>query len=168
MTRDAILKTKPAWAAVMEAYRPRPDVMERIRSFVKPLAFEMVFNLESGDCRDVAGRFFRLQDGLDANLVTAKLIAVSPDLKHPAEEILSRFVETLPTLIIRVDDYELGRIVGVPSDSLEEAVDAVLATWIDPAGINFNDRESLRGFKHNTLPIPCWPCHLQGHGRGRS
>jgi hypothetical protein len=168
LTRDEILKARPDWAAVMDAYRPRPDVLDRIRTFVKPLAVEIFFGLDSADSRDLVARFLRLHESLDAGLVTAKYIAVSPDLKSPLADIQARIVESVPTLLVRVDDYELGRIIGAPQGSLEEGIEAILMAYVDPAYIDFNDRESLRGTKHNTLPIPCTPCHLAGRSRART
>jgi hypothetical protein len=168
MTRDEILKARPDWAAVMDAYRPRPDVLDRIRTFFKTLAVEVFFGLDSADSRDLVARFFRLYESLDAGMVTVKYVAVSPDLKNPLEDIQARIIESIPTLIVRVDDYELGRIIVAPQGSLEEGIESILMAYIDPATIDFNDRESLRGTKHNTLPIPCWPCHLAGRARPRS
>lgn len=168
LTREEILKARPDWAAVMEAYRPRPDVLDRIRTFVKPLAVEIFFGLDSADSRDLVARFLQLHESLDAGLVTVKYIAVSPDLKSPLADIQARIVESVPTLLVRVDDYELGRIIGAPLGSLEEGIEAILMAYVDPAYIDFNDRESLRGTKHNTLPIPCTPCHLAGRGRART
>ena len=111
LTRDDILKARPDWAAVMDAYRPRPDVLDRIRTFVKPLAVEIFFGLDSADSRDLVARFFRLYEALDPSLVSVKYVSVSPDLKAPLEDIQARIVESIPTLIVRVDDYELGRII---------------------------------------------------------
>jgi hypothetical protein len=146
----------------MESYRPRPDVLDRIRTFVNPLAVEIFFGLDSADSRDLVARFFRLYEALDQSLVSVTYVSVSPDLKAPLEDIQARIVESIPTLIVRVDDYELGRIIVSPQGSLEDGIEAILMAYVDPAYIDFNDRESLRGTKHNTLPIPCWPCHLAG------
>ena len=169
MTRDEILKARPDWAAVIQTYRPRTDVLERIRTFIKPLAVEVFFGLDSADSRDLVARFLRLQESLAPSFVTVSYIAVSPDLKHPLADIQARAVESIPTLIVRVDDYELGRIVGIPQgESIEEGFDAILAAYVDVESINFDDRESLRGTKHNTLPIPCWPCHLTARRRPRT
>ena len=152
----------------MEAYRPRPDVLDRIRTFVKPLAVEIFFGLDSADSRDLVARFFRLYEALDPGLVSVKYVSVSPDLKAPLEDIQARIVESVPTLLVRVDDYELGRIIVAPQGSLEDGIEAILMAYVDPAYIDFNDRESLRGTKHNTLPIPCTPCHLAGRSRART
>ncbi len=160
MTRDEILKARPAWAAVMETYRPRPDVLERIRNFARPLAVEIFFGLDSADSRNLVSQFLRLQELLDPAFIKAAFIAVSPDLKDPSADIQASLVESVPTLIVRVDDRELGRIVGPPLGSLEEGIEAVLTALVDVEGIDLNDRESLRGVKHDTWPIPCWPCHL--------
>ncbi len=115
LTRDEILKARPDWAAVMEAYRPRPDVLDRIRTFVKPLAVEIFFGLDSADSRDLVARFFRLYESLDPGLVSVKYVSVSPDLKSPLADIQARIVESVPTLLVQVDDYELGRIIVAPA-----------------------------------------------------
>jgi hypothetical protein len=162
MARSEVLKARPDWAAVAASYRPRPDALERVRSFPQPLQIEVFFRLDTADCRDFVGRLFRLQDALDAGRVTVRLIAVSADLKRPQEEILSLFIESVPTLTVRVDGYELGRIVGLAAGTLEEELDALLATYIRVEDVNFDDRESMRGFKHNLLPIACTPCHGAG------
>lgn len=165
--RETLLKARPEWAAAVSAYRPRPEALERIRAFAKPLKIDLFFRLDAPECRDFVVSFLRLQEALDPALIAVRWIAVSADLKEPKDEILAAFIESVPTLTVQVDGYELGRIVGPPPTTLEEALEAMLATYISAEDVDFNDRESMRGFKHNLLPIACTPCHAAGRPTSR-
>jgi hypothetical protein len=160
LTKEGLLNEHKDWAEVKDAYRPRPDAIDRIRSFWKPVTIEIFLGTWSADSRDLVGRFFKIQESLDPAAVSVSLIGVSPDGTSPADVLQANAVEIIPTLIIRVDDLEIGRIVGPPQEPLEDGLDAILASYIDPSTIDLNDRESLRGIRHNTFPIPCWPCHV--------
>ncbi len=167
MTRDQVLKARPDWAEAAASYRPRPDALERLRTFPKPLKIDVFFRLDAAECRDFVGSFLRLQEALDAGKIAVRMVAVSPDLGEPREEILAAFIESVPTLAVHVDGYELGRIVGPPPGTLEEALEALLATYISVEDVDFDDRESMRGYKHNLLSIACTPCHAAGRATSR-
>lgn len=167
MNRDQLLRIRPEWTAAAAAYRPRPEALDRIRSFAKPLKIDLFFRLDAPESRDFVASFLRLQEALDPARIAVRWVAVSADLKEPKDEVLAAFIESVPTLTVQVDGYELGRIVGPPPTTLEEALEAMLATYISPEDVDFNDRESMRGFKHNLLPIACTPCHAAGRATSR-
>lgn len=167
MSRDQLLKARPDWTAAAAAYRPRSEALERIRSFAKPLKIDLFLRLDAPESREFAASFLRLQEALDPALIAVRWVAVSADLREPKDEILAAFIESVPTLTVQVDGYELGRIAGPPPTTLEEALEAMLATYISPEDVDFNDRESMRGFKHNLLPIACTPCHAAGRATSR-
>ena len=102
--REAILEHCPAWQAVVAAYQPDPEALEKLRGLAREAH---------------VSAFFKVLDLADTPLLQASYIGVpeAKDLRAPY--VRDRKVEKLPTFVVLVDGREAGRIVETPQKSVE-------------------------------------------------
>ena len=119
-TRADILRVRPGWQAVVDAYNPRGDLVERLRSLGTEVKVEVFFGTWCSDSEAHVSAFFKVLDLAENPLLQVAYIGVPEDKALRASYCQGRGIEKLPTFIVSVGGQEKGRIVETPRKSLEE------------------------------------------------
>ncbi len=124
--REAILERCPAWQAVVAAYQPDPEALEKLRGLACEVRVEVYFGSWCPDSEARVSAFFKVLDLAESPLLQAVYVGV-PEAKDKREPFCrERKVEKLPTFIVFVDGREAGRIVETPKKSVEADLVSIL------------------------------------------
>lgn len=124
--REAILERCPAWQAVVAAYQPDPEALEKLRGLAREVRVEVYFGSWCPDSEARVSAFFKALDLAESPLLQAVYVGV-PEAKDKREPFCrERKVEKLPTFILFVDGREAGRIVETPKKSVEADLVSIL------------------------------------------
>ena len=108
---ETLWRTVPAWQRLAEAYRPDPGTMAALRAVDAPFQLEVFMGTWCGDSRREVPRLLRVLEGLDKDLYSLDLVAVSRRFRQPAEQLRARAITNVPTIIVSRGGLELGRLV---------------------------------------------------------
>ncbi len=125
-TRDDILRVRPEWRSVVDAYNPRGDIVERLRSLGTEVKVEIYLGTWCSDSEAHVSAFFKVLDLAENPLLQASYIGVPEDKSLRAPYCGDRGIEKLPTFIVSVGGREKGRIVETPQKSVEEDLLALI------------------------------------------
>lgn len=118
-SREAILERSPAWQAVVAAYQPDPESVDKLRGLAREVRIEVYFGSWCADSEAHVSAFFKVLDLADTPLLQAAYIGV-PEAKDKREPYgRDRKIGKLPTFVVLVDGREAGRIVETPEKSVE-------------------------------------------------
>jgi thiol-disulfide isomerase/thioredoxin len=101
-------------------YSPKPEALEFLRQFPKEVVVEVFYGGWCGDSRDHVPSFIKTLQLVNNPKITTTYIAVDKQKQQPADRVLERHIERVPTFIVLSDDEEIGRIVETPEGSVEE------------------------------------------------
>ncbi|MDO8550477.1 MAG: thioredoxin family protein [Ignavibacteria bacterium] len=121
-TRDAFNDSSFAWwfDPEYENYEPDSSVIEILRDKMKDVEIILVMGSWCDDSRIHVPHLYKILDEINYPTEEITLIAVNEDKKTEGDEIEGLAIDLVPTIIFYRDNSELGRIVEMPNQSLEE------------------------------------------------
>jgi hypothetical protein len=118
VNKDDIL-LEPKWQQIYDAYTPDAKLIEKLKTKALELKADVYFGYWCDDSKNNLPVFLKILDtlnepGFKVNFyeVEKKLTA---DQKYYVEDML---VEKVPTFIFYINDFEIGRIVENPKNSI--------------------------------------------------
>lgn len=116
ITQERLLKDHQGFQSGIESYRISPEDKAIIAQWPSDLHIDIFFGTW---CHDSQREVPRILSILKENTqITSRLVALGIDKSDPKNLGETNNVKYTPTMIIRVGDKEIGRIVERPIDSL--------------------------------------------------
>ena len=120
ITREEILQSFPDWGEVMAAYTPNEVSLEILRSISYPVEIEVVLGTWCPDSKRHVSEYFKVLDVLDNPNFFSTYIGIPRNKEARTPYIEGKNIQKVPTFIVRVDGQEIGRIIEIPAQSIEE------------------------------------------------
>ena len=112
-----------------EDYEPDSSSVELLQEKMEEIDITIVMGTWCDDSRIHIPHFYKILDEINYPTVEITLIAVNRDKKTESDEIVGTIptsggeglaIDLVPTIILYINNSELGRIVEVPNQSIEE------------------------------------------------
>lgn len=103
-----------------ESYEPDSATIELLREKLDDVTITIVMGSWCDDSRMYIPHLYKILDAIYYPTEEITLIAVNEDKKTEGDEIEGFDIEFIPTIIFYDNNYELGRIVELPNESIEE------------------------------------------------
>lgn len=126
LTREDIVTALPDWQVVADAYQPRAEDVERLRAVAVPVEIKIYLGTWCPDSKAHVSELFKVLDAVDNPLLSAFCVGIPRDKALRAEYYQGQTIERLPTFLVRVDGREKGRIIEVPTVSVERDLADIL------------------------------------------
>lgn len=152
---ERVLEALPGAVRAAREYEPHFRAIDGLHGFAKPARIEVFLGTWDENGQELIAALLKTLEEAFNPAIEVVWIGVSRDLGEPPEARRAG-VERVPTIIVRMEGKEKGRIVAVPDNSLEEDLATILL------GVPFSeaDLDLFRARPHSHLPIDCAPCHL--------
>jgi thiol-disulfide isomerase/thioredoxin len=109
----------PEWKKIYDAYRPDAELIENLRNRAPQLKADVYFGYWCDDSKRHVPVFLKILDTLNVPEFKVNFYEVekkaTADQKYYVEDME---VEKVPTFIFYADDFEMGRIVENPKNSI--------------------------------------------------
>lgn len=137
--REDIVAAFPAWTDSAAAYVPEPGAVARLAAVSRPVDVVCVLGTWCGDSRREVPRFWKLMESAANPNLRLRMFAVgrkddaaalakSEAVGAPRDIRAVWGVTLVPTFIFRADGEELGRIIEIPTGTLEGDAAKIVAT----------------------------------------
>lgn len=103
-----------------EDYNPDSSALELLKEKMDDIDITVVLGSWCDDSRIHIPHLYKILDEINYPAEVMTLIAVDEDKKTEADEIEGLEISFVPTVIFFKNDSELGRIVEMPNQTLEE------------------------------------------------
>ena len=103
-----------------QAYDPKDSILTLIRGKLENVSLQVFIGSWCSDSQRDVPALFRILDELETQTPALNMIAIDRSKTLPESELEGYDIEYVPTFIIYRDTLELGRIVEVPEQTLEE------------------------------------------------
>jgi hypothetical protein len=120
VTKEAILQKCADWQPIAAAYNPKPEYIERLRGLTREVRIEIFLGAWCSDSKAHVSEYFKILEMADTPLIQTSYIAVPEDKTKRAAFYQGKDIQKIPTFIIFIDGLEKGRIIEVPTKSVEE------------------------------------------------
>ena len=101
-------------------YIPDSVAIEILKEEMKDVDITLVMGSWCDDSRIYVPHLYKILDEINYPTEEINLIAVNEEKKTEADEIEGLAIDLVPTIIFYRNNSELGRIVEVPNQSIEE------------------------------------------------
>jgi thiol-disulfide isomerase/thioredoxin len=130
MSIEELWETAPVWRAIADHYQPDAALIERLRKIDQPITLEIVLATWCGDSRQHVPRLLKSIASAANPHIKVELIGIDADFLQPMEVIAGRNITNVPTVIVKSDTRELGRMVETPAAATveEDVCDVVSGT----------------------------------------
>jgi hypothetical protein len=109
----------PEWKKIYDAYRPDAELIENLKNRAAELKADVYFAYWCDDSKHHVPVFLKILDTLNVPEFKVNFYEVekkaTADQKFYVEDLM---VEKVPTFIFYADDFEMGRIVENPKNSI--------------------------------------------------
>ncbi|OGD26649.1 MAG: hypothetical protein A2Y56_07220 [Candidatus Aminicenantes bacterium RBG_13_63_10] len=126
LTREDILSALPDWQAVAAEYQPDPAAIARLKTLSVPLEIKVYLGTWCSDSKAHVSELFKVLDLAANPLLIASYIGIPRDRSRREEYYRGESIDRLPTFIVLLGGTEKGRIVEIPTLSLERDLVAIL------------------------------------------
>lgn len=120
LTSEEILEKIPEWKPFVDAYSPQIDIISRLQAVPEDVRIEIFLGTWCPDCRQHVSAYFKVMDMVRNPMIQTTYTGVPRDRAARQPYIEGKNIERLPTFIVFFRDQEIGRIVEIPSKSVEE------------------------------------------------
>jgi hypothetical protein len=120
MTIDELWETAPVWRAIADHYQPDGALVERLRRIDQPVTLEVVLATWCGDSRQHVPRLLKSIATANNPKIAVELIGIDADFLQPMDVIAGRNITNVPTVIVKANDRELGRMIETPAAATVE------------------------------------------------
>jgi thiol-disulfide isomerase/thioredoxin len=114
------------WKKEYPAYTPKLDFLETLNDSLQTVKIVVVFGSWCPDSQREVPRLMRILDELNYPLDSLTIIAVNRMKTVDDIDIKHYMIEFVPTIIFYKNDFEIGRIVEMPMQSLEDDMASIL------------------------------------------
>jgi thiol-disulfide isomerase/thioredoxin len=108
-------------------YHADEATMKQLEGKLKDIQITIVMATWCGDSKDWVPRFFKIMDELKFDYKNLTLICVDREKKAPGTIVTTLNIEKVPTFIFYREKVEIGRIIEVPADLLENDILKIVA-----------------------------------------
>ncbi|MBN2199293.1 MAG: thioredoxin family protein [Candidatus Aminicenantes bacterium] len=126
LSREDILGALPDWQAVSDAYQPCPEAVERLKAVAGTVEIKVFLGTWCPDSKAHVSELFKVLDVVDNPRLNVSYIGVPRDKALRAEYYQGRNIERLPTFLVFVGGLEKGRIIEIPTVSIENDLADIL------------------------------------------
>jgi thiol-disulfide isomerase/thioredoxin len=127
LSQDQILNKCVDWQEVAAAYNPNAEFIDKLRSISTEVKVEVFLGTWCPDSKAHVGEYFKVLELADNPLIQTIFIGVPRDKAKRAPYYQGKDIERLPTFVVYIDSREKGRIVEVPTKSVEEDLVEILS-----------------------------------------
>ncbi len=128
-----LFETAPAWRRRASAYQPDPEAVAVLAAYREQVDVTVAFGTWCGDSRNYVPKLLSSLEAADNPRLRLELVAIGRGFDKPAEAILGQRLTNVPTVIVRQDGDEIGRIVETPAaTSIEADLAAILRRSPEP------------------------------------
>ncbi len=130
---EELFETAPTWRRRARAYEPDRQAVTVLAAHQEQVDVTVAFGTWCGDSRNYVPKLLRSLEAADNPKLRLELVAIDRGFGEPAEYILGQRLTNVPTVIVRQDGDEIGRIVETPAaDSIEADLAAILSRVPEP------------------------------------
>jgi thiol-disulfide isomerase/thioredoxin len=117
-----------AWFdAEYSKYKPDSSILIEIKEKIKNVDITLIIGTWCPETKEEVPRLYKILDEVNYPIDLITIIAVDRDKKTEGDEIYGLAVDFVPTFIFYRNDSELGRIIEVPVQTLEENMLEILS-----------------------------------------
>ncbi|MBI4468443.1 MAG: thioredoxin family protein [Acidobacteria bacterium] len=109
-----------------ESYPPIASGIEFLKNYPRKIRIEVFYGSWCGDSRNHVPPLLKVISAAGNPNIEVAFWAVDRTKTEPAEPIKQRRIVRVPTFIVFDGDHELGRIVEIPTSSIEEDLYRIL------------------------------------------
>ena len=107
-------------------YMPKLDFLETLTEDLSKVRIVVIFGSWCSDSQREVPRFMRILDEMNYPLDSLSIICVNRLKTVPDVDIRRYMIEFVPTIIFYRDNFEIGRIVESPKETLEDDMASIL------------------------------------------
>lgn len=121
-TREALTDSSFAWwfNPEYENYEPDSSAIEMLKEKMQGVDITLIMGSWCDDSRMHVPHFYKILDEINYPTEEITLIAVDEAKKTEGDEIEGLAIDLVPSIIFYRNNSELGRIVEIPNQSIEE------------------------------------------------
>lgn len=118
--RDSALRAlAETWPTGEDSYSPDPADVRAIAALPGPAVLEVYFGSWCSDSRREVPRLLAILEAAGPRGLKTRFYGIDRAKKEPARLVAKIGLERVPTLVLRVEGEEIGRIVERPQTTLE-------------------------------------------------
>jgi thiol-disulfide isomerase/thioredoxin len=129
-----LLRLGEDWCPGHDGYVPAPEDLRRLASFDRPAVLEVYLGTWCPDSLREVPRLLRILEAASPGGLRLRLYGIDRTKTRPRRLVRRAGLERVPTLILKVDGIEVGRIVETPDTTLEHDLASLFARAGRPAG----------------------------------
>jgi len=107
-------------------YMPKLDFLETLTEELNNVRIVVIFGSWCPDSQREVPRFMRILDEINYPLDSLSIICVNRLKTVPSVDLSRYMIEFVPTIIFYRDNFEIGRIVESPKETLEDDMASIL------------------------------------------
>jgi hypothetical protein len=108
-------------------YKPDSSTLIQIKDKINDVDIILVIGTWCSETKEELPRLYKILNEVDYPLDEITIIAVNRDKKTEGDEITQLAIDFIPTFIFYRKDSELGRIIEMPNQTLEEDMLEILS-----------------------------------------
>jgi thiol-disulfide isomerase/thioredoxin len=117
-----------SWDKEYNDYKPYTDFLSGIKDSLDKIKIVIVMATWCGDSKREVPRFYKIMNTIGISDDDIDLICVDRNKKAGNLDIEDYYVELVPTFIFYKGKKELGRIIEMPSESLENDIAQIITS----------------------------------------
>ncbi|MBD3235737.1 MAG: hypothetical protein GF330_03450 [Candidatus Eisenbacteria bacterium] len=127
LPRAEIEARLPGFASKVAAYEPSAAALTTLRTIATPTEIVAFFGTWCTACREELPALAKTLDAAHNPHLSLRMVGVDEYLAEPHELLIALEVSDVPTILVRQEGVELGRIVDAPRRSVEAHLAELLA-----------------------------------------
>ena len=116
---SALPSITESWGKDYDAYEPAPDDLQTLGTLRGPADLDVYFGSWCGDSRRELPRLVKILDRASLPGLRVRYFALDRTKTKPARLARRGAIERVPTIVLRAEGREIGRIVESPTTTLE-------------------------------------------------
>ena len=124
---SALPSITESWTKDYDAYEPAPDDLQALATLRGPADLDVYFGSWCGDSRRELPRLVKILDRASLPGLRVRYFALDRTKTKPARLARRGSIERVPTIVLRAEGREIGRIVESPRTSLEHDLALLVA-----------------------------------------
>ena len=116
----------PYWRRSHEAYIPEERQIAAIRSISRPVRLDIYFNVWDEECSKRVPKLIKVLELAGLNRYFCALYGLDHNMKGLGGINPPYPVESVPTIVIKINGSKVGKITEEPQTSIEEALSEIL------------------------------------------
>jgi thiol-disulfide isomerase/thioredoxin len=122
---ETLVADRPEYREGMKIYTPHPESLQAIRKSGKPIEIEAFFGTWCSHCKEYMPKFLRVVDECRSAL-KVNLVGVPKGWSEAAGPWQGKNVQTIPTIIVKMDGREITRLGSQPGATPEVELAGIL------------------------------------------